>query len=427
MLNVFLIQSFVIVAEKNINFKVQHQCPQCGAPILLDEETLFFKCEFCRVRSCISQKGFARYSFSPSEEIKEDKNLFYLPFWRFKGVRYTCLLKGVEFKFLDISRLAMMTKPKQVAVSLGFRSQALALKLISPQTKGTFLKPLDYKQTLLNLDKRLNSVNKNIYQENIGETLSLIYSPFCVKEGILFDGILNKPIGPWDKNEINIDSFDTCRPEKEFFFIPGLCPSCGWDLEGNPDSLVLVCRNCETLWRSHKKRLVKIKFSCEKPENEKDVLLPFWKIDADFSHLKLKTYTDLVNFANLPQVPKKESGKQPISFWAPAFKIRPKIFLRLIKQLAVRQPKDYLKKQFARHQLSSVNLPSSEAVESVKITLAALMKPASQYLPLLSEIKTTPTNIKLIYLPFESKSHDLYHSQLGVSINKNSLKLSSNL
>lgn len=427
MLNAFLSQFFVIVAEKEINFKVQLQCPQCGAPILLEEETLFFECEFCRVQSCISQKGFARYSFSPSEEMKECENLFYLPYWRFKGVRYTCLLKGVESKFLDLSRLAMRTKPKQVAVSLGFRSQALALKRISPKTKGVFLRPLDYKQTLSNLDKRLHPGNNNIYQENIGETLSLIYSPFCIKDGILFDGILNKPIGPCDVNEINIYNFDACQPGKDIFFIPGLCPSCGWDLEGNSDSLVLICRNCETLWRSHKKKLVKIKFSCEKPVNEKDVLLPFWKIDTDFSHLTLTSYTDLINFANLPQIPKKEIGKQLLSFWAPAFKIRPKIFLRLIKQLAILQPKDHQKKQFARHQLSSVNLPSSEAVESIKITLAALMKPASQYLPLLSEIKTTPTAIKLIYLPFESNSHDLYHSQLGVSINKNSLKLSSNL
>ncbi len=426
-LNAFPSQFFVIVAEKNINFKVQHQCPQCGAPILLEEESLFFECEFCRVRSCISQKGFGRYFFSPSEEIKENENLFYLPYWRFKGVRYTCSLKGVEYKFLDLSRLAMREAPKQVAVSLGFRSQALALKHISPETKGIFLRPLDYKQTLLDLDKRLQQSNNNIYHENIGETLSLIYSPFCIKDGILFDGILNKPIGPCDVNEINIDNFDACRPGKDMFFIPGLCPSCGWDLEGNSDSLVLVCRNCETLWRSHKKELVKIKFSCEKPENQGDVLLPFWKIDTDFSHLRLKSYTDLVNFANLPQVPKKEAGKQLISFWAPAFKIRPKIFLRLIKQLAILQPGDHLKKQFARHELSSVNLPSSEAVESIKITLAAIMKPASQYLSLLSKIKTTPTAIKLIYLPFESKPHDFYHSQLGVSINKNSLKLSSNL
>ena len=424
---VFQMHFFVIIAERSISFNVQHQCPQCGAPLILKEETLFFVCEFCRVRSYISHKGFFRYMFSPSEQTKEDEEIIYLPYWRFKGVRYTCTLKGVESKFLDISRLAMQKAPKHVSTSLGFRPQALTLKLISAETKGTFLKPSGYKKTLLDMDKSLALTSKQNFQENIGETSSLIYSPFYQNNGTLYDAVLNKPLGPFATNELDVNTENRCRPEKEITFIPGLCPSCGWDLEGISDSLVLVCRNCQTLWRGHGNQLARIKFSCTQPVNTDDVLLPFWKIIADISMVNLKSYSDLIKFANLPQVPKSGSNEQLLSFWAPAFKIRPKIFLRLIKQLAILQPKDTLNKHLGTQALYAVNLPSTEAVESIKITLGSLMKPAIHHLHKLPEIKVSPKKIKLIYLPFESKSHDLYHPQMGVSINKNSLKLSKNL
>jgi hypothetical protein len=424
---VFQIQFFVIIVEKNIKFKVHHQCHQCGAPVILEEETRFFVCEFCRVRSCISQISFSRYQFSPSKETNENEHIFYLPYWRFKGVRYTCTLMGVEHKFLDISYLAIENPPSNIPVSLGFRSQSLALNFVKEKTKTTFLKPKGYKRSLFNMGKRARSNDKIVIQENIGETTSLIYSPFFFKNDKLFDGILNKSIGPVDPRQFDIQTYESCRPEKEIFFVPGICPSCGWDLGGHSDSLVLICSNCETLWRSHKKKLAKIKFGCVNPVSNTDVMLPFWKINADISKIDLKSNTDLIKLTNLHRVEKKGSGKSLISFWAPAFKIRPKIFLKLTTQLTIIQPEDTLNQHFKKKILYPVNLPSTEAVESIKITLAALMKPARQYLPLLSESTITPTAIKLLYLPFESKSHELFHPQLGVSINKNSLKLSGNL
>ena len=435
MLKISPIQYSVTSAEKNINFKVEHQCPQCGAPVLLEEETLFFTCEFCRVRSYILQHRYPRYRLSPSKDIKDDQDFIYLPYWRFKGVHYTCRLSGVEYKFLDISTLALKHRPLNISTTLGFRSQALTLKMVSAKTKGTFLRPLTVRQAMLMADKRLQSSTESsttlkgdpVFQENIGETTSLIFSPFHIKEGILYDSIINKPAGPADETLMNIQISDTCRPEKEISFLPGLCPSCGWDLEGNPDSIILVCRNCQTLWRSHENRLVKIKFGCATPGDASDVLLPFWKIVADVSPVSLKTYSDLIRLANLPKIPKATTDELPMAFWAPAFKIRPSIFLRLMTQLAIVQPGDTFEKKISSHRLSTVNLPSSEAVESIKIGLGALLKPATQYVPQLSEIKVKLKAVMLVYLPFEQKSHELYHAPSGISININALKLSNNL
>lgn len=394
---------------------------------MLEEETRLFVCEFCRVRSCISHSRFPRYMFSPSPEIDPDTPLYYLPYWRFKGVRYTCSPTGVTHQFIDISRMAMTHPPNRTAISLGLRSQSLALRLISSETAGTFLTPRDYSQTLAAMDNRFRPGNKTGFQEDIGETTSLIYAPFYIRDDLMVDGILNKPVGPVETGESDIRTQQRCRPEKEIHFLPGLCPSCGWDLTGHSDSLVLVCKNCNTLWRSRGKKLARIRFACNRPKNETDVLLPFWQIHADISGLDLERYSDLIRFANLPQLPAPDNDKQTVSFWAPAFKIRPDIFLRLTTQLAVLQPGDTANRQLGDHPLAPANLPSVEAVESIRVTLGALMKPARRYLPQLIASTITPTAIKLVYLPFESKSHELFHPELRVSINKNSLKLSGNL
>src|SRR3989339_2060059 len=37
-------------------------------------------------------------------------------------------------------------------------------------------------------------------------------------------------------------------PADRFRFVPTLCPHCGWDMEGQKDSLVLICRNCDSAW-----------------------------------------------------------------------------------------------------------------------------------------------------------------------------------
>ncbi len=226
---------FAINAEKSISFTVEHQCPQCGAPIILGEETLFFVCDFCRVRSCIAQKGFARYYFSPSPDIPTDYDIIYLPYWRFKGVRYACGFSGVTHRFLDISALAMEGGPKKIPFSLGFRSQALSLRLVSNETQGKFIQPVAFKTTLQTLDKPGRSLKKNrspVFQEDIGETTSLIYSPFYIHENRLFDGILNTPIQTISPGDINITEPNLCCRKKKQFLFQEFAPTAVGTLKG---------------------------------------------------------------------------------------------------------------------------------------------------------------------------------------------------
>lgn len=421
---------FVTNAEKNIRFAIEHQCPQCGAPITLGEEALFFVCGFCRVRLCISQKGFPRYCFSLSPDAPKDAQVIYLPYWRFKGVRYACHFSGVIPRFMDISVLAMEKTPGQIPFSLGFRSQALPLKRISNITIGNFIRPTDFKTSTLGHDRQARFPEKEkspVFQEDIGETTSLIYSPFYIQQNHLFDGILNTRVQTIAPADTDINALPLCRPAQETQFISGLCPDCGRDLEGRSDSLVLVCRNCQTLWQARGNRLGKIRYGSARPKHPEDVMIPFWKMKADITPIKMASYADLVRMGNLPKALQAKWENQALYFWAPAFKLSPKIFLRLNTRLAIAQPDPFLEKKIRKNIHLPITLASAEAVQSIKLTLASLIRPLEDHLPLLAQASVVPGSLGLVFLPFEPRHHDYRNPDLDLTIDKNILALSDNL
>ena len=378
------------------------------------------------MRSCISQKGFPRYYLPCSPNVPQEAQVIYLPYWRFKGVRYMCTASGITPRFTDISALALADIPSRIPFSLGLRSQAIAMKLIRPDSQGKFFRPLPTAMVLK--DKTLGLKPEKIaFKEDIGETFSLIYSPFYISRQHLVDGITNqalpleKPITP------DIFNLDRVRPGIETHFIAGICPGCGADLEGSGDSLALVCRNCHSLWRAKGKTLAKIKFSTAAPVHKDDIMLPFWRISADISPISLSSHADLARMANLPLAIPRKWEKKPVHFWSPAFKVRPNIFLRLLGQMTSAQLEPPLSQNVEDNLYQPVNLPASEAIQTVRITMAALLKPRKEILERLPETNVLPQSVSLIFLPFKSSQHDIIHPDLGISINKKALALSSNL
>ncbi len=420
-------------AEKNISYAVQHQCPQCGAPVTLGEETRFFVCQFCRVRSCISQKGFPRYYLPCSPRVPQEAQakLIYLPYWRFKGVRYMCTASGITPGFTDISTLALADLPPQIPFSLGLRSQAMTMKLIRPDTRGKFFRPLPSALVLKEKTLGLNPEEPR-FKEDIGETFSLIYSPFYTRQQQLVDGVTNQAL-PLEKaippDRFNPDRFtlDRVQPGVETHFIAGICPDCGADLGGSGDSLVLVCRNCHCLWQARGEKLAKIKFSAAAPACKDDIMVPFWRISAKISPINLSSHADLARMANLPLAIPREWEKKPVHFWSPAFKVRPNIFLRLLGQMTSAQLEPALSRTIEDNVYQPVNLPASEAIQTIRITMAALLKPRKEILEILPGTEVVPQSVSLIFLPFKSTHHDIIQPDLGIAINKKALALSGNL
>jgi hypothetical protein len=409
-----------------MNLLIEHQCPQCGAPVVLEETDRLLACEFCKVKSYLMPKGFFRYMLP--HDAPDEAELFYAPYWRFKGMLFSTVPGGVKNRFIDVSQQAMGST--FLPVSLGLRSQAMTLKFITSKTPGQFLKPtVPAEKMLQTFDDRFGaSLPKPIFhQAHVGEALSLIYSPFYIKGNKVFDAILNQPVSPKLPDDFDMALFKGGSPNWPTGFIATLCPNCGWDLMGYRDSLALLCHNCDTIWRPSKDGLRKTGFAHIKGNGEGSIYMPFWRIAADISEIALNSYADLVKLANLPKVVQEGWDELQFRFWVPAFKVRPHVFVNLERKMTLSQPGEKLVKTIPKERLYPVNLPLREALESLKTALGSFLRPAQKLLPLLPDIAVTPRSFLLVYIPFREGHHEYIHDGYRLAINKNQLKLSNNL
>jgi predicted RNA-binding Zn-ribbon protein involved in translation (DUF1610 family) len=422
--NCFNIHSFIIT-EVRINFLIEHQCPQCGAPAVLEETDRLFSCAYCRVNSYLIADDFFRYVLP--HPAADNKEIIFFPYWRFKGMLFFCGPNGIVNRFVDISQQAI--ESPYFPFSVGIRSQAMKIRFVTPDTVGHFLKPRQSHQKIFNnFEQRFGkSLPRPItHQSQIGETLSLIYAPFY-KDGKLYDAVLNKPLSTTLPESFSMRDFAEDNPRGHIHFVSTLCPNCGWDLEGERDALVLRCKNCHSTWYPVGKKLKQLKFAHVSDQGNNTIFMPFWRIKAEITGLQLNSYADLVKVANLPKAVQNDWQDIAFRFWIPAFKVRPKIFLRLASQITVVQPQKDLVPQLPDGRIHPGNLPVEEAIESLKLTLANFMKPRKSLTERLPHIKVEAEKFSLVYFPFSEEQHEYIQPEYQIAINKNVMALSKNL
>jgi len=414
------------------NLLIEHECSQCGAPIVLAEDDRLFQCEYCRVISYIFQRDYFRYVLP---NTAADKQIIFAPYWRFRGMLFSCLSREIIRGFADFSYRGIESElfPR----SLGLRSQALKLRFVSPDTKGSFLKPtLAFKEAIRGYRQLLNSSFSEpvSHQAFIGETLSLIYSPFHIAPSSrkpdtsqLFDGVLNKPVGlSLEDGDLSLLSSGD-RPDWQISLIPALCPKCGWNLSGQRDALMLNCENCQAIWRSDGTRFRELE-AAHISESGKDIAyLPFWRIRADVSGVRLDSYADMIRLANLPKVAKNGEDRFRFYFWVSAFKIRPRIFLTLSSRMTLSQPREELKTGLPDAPRHPVTLPHTAAGKSLKIILASFMKPRKTLSEKLGETDIKVRECLPVYVPFRERHHEFVQTAYRMAVNKNMLRLAENL
>jgi hypothetical protein len=377
------------------------------------------------VKSYLTAKNYFRYLLPSKTSVNEE--LVFIPFWRFKGMLFYSVPSGIQHKFIDISHQAIASQ--YFPVSVGLRSQALKLRFVSPETAGRFLKPTQSLDKVLeNIEKRVRqSLPKPLlHQSHIGDSVSLLYSPIYMKKRI-YDAVINQPMSATLPDKFDINQFAGGPPKWRLQFIPTLCPHCGWDLEGARDTLVLLCNNCNSAWYPAGQSLKKCKFGKYSVSDSFGIYLPFWRIRADISGLDLKSYADLVQIANLPKVNQSSWKDIGFRFWVPAFKVRPRMFLRLSTHFTLSQPQLQLIDELPSDRHHSVTLPVTEAVESLKINLASFLKPTQRLIELLQDIEIHAQSFVLVYVPFEDRHHEYVQADFQIALNKNVLSLSANL
>lgn len=404
--------------------RIDHQCPQCGAPAALEETDRLFACPFCRVRSVLTAQDYFRYVLPA--KAPASRELVYAPYWRFRGFLLFSRAGGEDYKYIDVNQLG--TDMGTLPPSLGLRAQAMKLKFAAPDMEGRFLTPSrSFTEAFAAFQQRFirGMASGALASAHLGDAMGLLYSPFYAASRLV-DAVLDKPIGAVPSG------FETAaaaagRPDGGVGFLPALCPDCGWDLEGERDERVLGCGNCGSSWAAAAGALARVDCDCLTGDEQGLLYLPFWQTACDIAGIELTTYADLVQAANLPQVVQPGFESRSFRFWTPAFKIRAPVYLRLAKGLSLTQPQGLLSPGRPPRRHYPATLPADDAAETLKVIFAGMIKPAQRLVEILPAVTIRPLSHRLAYLPFREDRHDFIQPHTRMAINKNLLALSRSL
>jgi len=403
-----------------VGLTAEQECPQCGAPVELEETDHLLLCPYCNVNSFLSAPDYFRFVL-PHKAPNRD--LIYVPYLRFRGSVYFCSERTTGHRIVDITHLGVPFK--KFPISLGLRPQAVKMRFVTPDTDGAFLKCFLTTAELLKRAAKHATVSvkgKIFHRTFIGEALSLIFLPLYVEAGTVFDAITNKAIARLPKDDEIFARLSQARRSWKLTPLATVCPQCGWNLEGERDSVVLTCGNCQTAWGFSRGRFVRVDLAMMSTQETDVTYLPFWKMSIRATGVELDSYADFIRLTNQPRAIRRQWENQEMSFWSPAFKIRPKLFLSLLRQLNVSQLHPVLDEGIPKERTYPVTLPLSEANQTLKLAIAGSTMNKKKVFPLLPRMNIRTTGATLVYLPFSRTGHEMVQKDMGVSIFRKTLE-----
>ena len=246
------------------NFQIEQQCPQCGAPIIIDETDRILSCKFCRTRVYLVTEDHFRFYIPPAEGIPE--TIYFIPYWRLKGLSYTLEETNIAYKYFDANFLSFDLS--SLPYSLGLRPQTMKFKFVGGNGgMGKFIaSSYNRREALLN-NFRTHTSRPHQQEIFIGEATSVIYTPVYCANGCVHDAVLKTPLYPKIEDAKIGPALASAPVEKwQIKFIPLLCPNCGADLPGEKDALIVFCPNCNSAWNPSNKDFAKVKFSIWREE-----------------------------------------------------------------------------------------------------------------------------------------------------------------
>jgi ribosomal protein L37AE/L43A len=435
--------------------QIDHQCPQCGGSVILEETDRVLQCSFCKTRLSIQSKDYFRYLFPFPNTIEEE--IIFVPYWRFRGMYFSCRTAGIKTTVIDKSFPALDNKA--LPVTLGIRPQSLKLKFAQKTERARFIEPrLPFEKSSVETKNRLsyeiitthgtrfisiddgNNVievpetrtemkeDKLYYESFVADKVSVIYTPLFIRSNTIYDAILTKPIS----NKVDLEellSGDASCSDWIIQFLPTLCPNCGWDLVAERDSCILLCNHCNRAWEVSQGTFQPVKYAIALSDNpqQKVTHLPFWKIKVIVDGINLKSHGDLLKLANLSRVVQEEQTTSDLYFWVPAFKIAPPIFLRTARQVTTANPQKELQEEFRNISWYPVNVTLSEAIESLKVVFIDIARNKKDLIPRLEKITITPVESLLVFHPFIDSNYELIEPEIKYGLMKNALKWGKNL
>lgn len=411
---------------------VQQPCPTCGAQIELKEDDRLLLCDYCDVNNFRIQQKLPRFLLParlPSDV--HENSLFYLPYLRFKGTVFYCQANKVHHKIVDTTRVGVAIN--RLPVSLGLRPQAMAVKPLISGQEGRFARQTIKARTVFSDAARITQLfssdkkNPVLHRAFIGETISRIYLPAYVRRSTLYDGITHERIGPSSLIDGFASTSMVAKTEWEPSFLSTICPGCGSDMTGSRDSIVMTCKNCQSLWQEEGGAFKKLNFQVIQGGNKEGVHLPFWSLEVQSADASLNTLGDLIRLTNQPLVVGRKHDTKKLAFILPAFKINPNSYLNSAKNLTVSQLAFEGLGNRAVVDGYPVTLPRKEAVQSLKVILAGSAVSPKKVFGVLEKLSFRVTAQELLFLPFHWIGHDVRQDQTGYSFSSASLRFGRSL
>jgi Zn finger protein HypA/HybF involved in hydrogenase expression len=395
-----------------LSFFIEHNCPQCGAPIQFEEAERLLICPFCKVRNFMVSGRYLRTMFVPQVP---GESVIFAPYLHFKGSIFFQRAETLQHKQLQITPLGMVSQV--LPPNLGFKTQTHRLKIVSDVPNATFLR-FSRKPAELLSEALVPSVGSGTRHHNfIGETMSLLYFPMVVVGGLLKDGITGEALARLPVNFSFGNQALESAPKPELTFLPTLCPHCSSPMEGEGISIALVCLNCHSAWEAVQGQLVRRKVQTAITRDTGSVCyLPFWKMNASASTEKdMATHGGFARLTGKRPVARKPDDT-PISYYAPAFKVRPKSLLIMATRLTIAQFDFPTKPGAPRGLHHPITMPSQEAIETIPVVLCELAYNKRDIFSRLHTLAAQVEEPSLVFLPFRPLGTQLVedHTRLAV-------------
>ena len=391
----------------------------------MDETHRLLRCRYCGIQNFLSNTGPLHFILPRRQP---DPYTVYAPYLRFKGTIYSCLSDSIEHRVTDISTRGV--KLPFLPASLGLRPQAMKMRFADPTISGSFLKKSVPADEILTRTAKNQEIHDEeiLHQSYIGDVLNIIYLPLSIRNEEILDGVLERSLARIPEGSTPFEAAEIDSHRWKPHFLPALCPQCGWNLEGEPDSVVLLCTNCNTGWQAGGSGFSEVRIKITPAPDKEQLFIPFWNFQVEAKGVKLKYFADFIRITNQALVVKPEWEEMELCLICPAFKVRPQDFLRLSTQMSISQRHSLQTTEtITPENLHPVTLAHSDVGRSFKLILASSAVSRTRIFPLLPEIDFEIKEYFLHYLPFEKTSHEVRQKNLGITINQRVLNYGRSL
>ena len=400
-----------------MNLGIGCQCPQCGADLPLEEGQRFIVCGFCGAGNFLVNRDLP---WLVMPENTGGGPVVFVPYLRCRGTLFTCAGGRIDFRVADTSALA--ADLPGAALSLGVRPQAVRLRF--PGNGFVNRLPVDRgaSKRLLAMVNRNRSGKEPEHQALIGEVMSLVWLPLVIAA----DGVRDASSGARlavDAERLAAAADRSGPVAWSPCFRAAICPGCGWDLAGDNTSQALLCPNCGAAWSAGGSGFARIEVAVAAGEG--DVFLPFWEVGFTLPEEGVESAAGLGRLLALPvheSVPAAGEKEAVPAVLTPAFKIRPKTFLRLAAQMSHARPLVRPAGSLPGR-LHPVSLAGAEAVQMVKTVLAARAAVKQEFFRKLPGLRPVVRFLRLVLVPFSDQGYSLFQNGLGISVNRRLLEL----